>query len=249
MDSVPLWLPFVFVAIALVYAAAGFGGGTAYLAVLALAGVGYLTIPQIVLACNVIVTAGGVWHFRRGGHYEMGRILPFFVLSIPMAYAGGRLEIGKEEFQLLLGLSLVVAGARMMWVAPSDHAIRPVSRAKAWTVGLPVGGLLGLLSGLVGIGGGVFLAPLLLLMGWTNVKQTAAAASLFVLVNSVAGLTGQLVKGIYIDEMILPLGVAVLIGGQIGSRMGAYRMPPAVIRRLLAAIILVVGVRLLWKAI
>jgi uncharacterized membrane protein YfcA len=249
VESAPFFLPVVFFAIALFYAAAGFGGGTGYLAALALSGINYLAIPQITLACNVIVSGGGVWHFGKGGHYDMRRILPFFVLSIPMAYLGGRVEISKGVFNLLLGLSLVAAGGRMMFAGASEDSTRRISSRTAWMAGLPIGAGLGFLSGLVGVGGGIFLAPVLLLMGWTNAKQTAAAASLFILVNSTAGLTGQLIKGIYLDAMIVPLGAAALVGGQIGSRVGAYRMRSKGVRRLLAAIIIVVGLRMLWKAI
>jgi uncharacterized membrane protein YfcA len=112
-----------------------------------------------------------------------------------------------------------------------------------------VGASLGLLSGVVGIGGGVFLAPFLLLSGWTTPKQTAAAASLFILVNSAAGLSGQLVKGSYLGWTTAVLALAAVVGGQIGSRTGSYRMSVVGVRRLLAAIIFVVGARLLWKAI
>lgn len=248
IESMPLWLPVAFFVVALLYAAAGFGGGSAYLAVLAVASVPYQALPQTALLCNVVVTVGGVWHFHRGGHLALRRVLPFFVLSIPMAYVGGRIEIGRELFYIVLGVSLLAAGVRMMLPRP-DGGERSVSVSMQWLIGLPVGAALGLLSGLVGIGGGVFLAPILLLAGWTTSKQTAAAASLFILVNSAAGLTGHLVKGIYIGWMTVPLALAALVGGQIGSRVGSYKLSGAGVRRLLAAIIIVVGARLLWNAI
>jgi uncharacterized membrane protein YfcA len=248
IESLPLWLPVAFLAIALVYAAAGFGGGSAYLAVLALTGLSHQAIPQTALMCNVVVTAGGVWHFHRGGHMDLKRVVPFFVLSIPMAYVGGRIQIGREPFYLLLSLSLLAAGVRMMMPTP-EAARRAVSQGRVWLVGLPVGAALGLLSGIVGIGGGVFLAPILLLTGWTTPKQTAAAASLFILVNSAAGLTGHVVKASYMGWMTAVLALAALAGGQIGSRAGSYRLSGAGVRRILAAIIIVVGARLFWKAI
>ena len=249
MDSVPFWLPFAFVAIALVYSAAGFGGGSAYLAVMAVSGLSYVAIPQIALLCNVIVSGGGTWHFHRGGHLDWKRMLPFIALSIPMAYVGGRLQIGKEQFYIVVGLSLLLAGIRMLFPNIGDRTRRSITGGRAWLIGLPVGAGLGLLSGVVGIGGGIFLAPILLLTGWTNVKQTAAAASVFILVNSLAGLAGQLVKGVYLDVMVIPLALAALVGGQIGSRAGSNYLPAIGVRRLLAAIIVVVGVRLLWKAL
>jgi len=248
IESMPLWLPVVFFVVAMVYAAAGFGGGSAYLAVLAFSGLPYQSLPQTALVCNVVVTVGGLWHFHRGGHLSLMRVLPFFVLSIPMAYVGGRFQVDRDFFYALLGVSLLAAGILMVIPRP-ESAVRAMSATKEWLIGLPVGASLGLLSGVVGIGGGVFLAPFLLLSGWTTPKQTAAAASLFILVNSAAGLSGQLVKGSYLGWTTAVLALAAVVGGQIGSRTGSYRMSAVGVRRLLAAIIVVVGARLLWKAI
>ncbi len=248
IDSIPLWLPVAFLLVAFVYAAAGFGGGSAYLAVLAMTAIPFQALPQIALVCNVVVTLGGVWHFYRGGHLTIKRVLPFFVLSIPLAYVGGQIEIGQQAFYVLLGGALVAAGAWML-IPRRRIAVRPLSTRQEWVFGLFLGAILGLLSGVTGIGGGVYLAPLLVLTGWTTPKQTAATASLFILVNSAAGLAGHLVKSVYIGWTIVPLVAAALIGGQIGSRVGSYRLSGVAVQRLLAAIIIVVGVRSLWKAI
>jgi uncharacterized membrane protein YfcA len=244
----PLWLPVAFFLVALAYSAAGFGGGSAYLAVLAVSGIPYQTMPQTALACNVVVTLGGVWHFHRGGHLALKLVLPFFLLSIPMAYVGGKLPVDRHVFTLLLGLSLLAAGIHMV-LPRRPGAAQALSVTKRWLIALPVGAALGLLSGLVGIGGGVFLAPVLLISGWTTPKQTAAAASLFILLNSGAGLAGQLAKGPQLSWMTAVLALAALVGGQLGSRAGSYVMSSGNVRRLLAAIIIVVGVRMLWKAI
>jgi uncharacterized membrane protein YfcA len=249
METVPLWLPFVFVAIALLYSSAGFGGGSAYLAVLTVAGVSYQVIPQISLLCNIVVTAGGVWHFHRGGHLDFRRVLPFFILSIPPAYAGGHLEVSPVFFNALLGVLLVLAGARMLMPSPGESNRRKISTRDQWIIGLPLGAVLGFVSGMAGIGGGVFLAPVLVLTGWTTSKQSAAAASLFILVNSVAGLIGHLVKEVHVDLWVIPLVAAALVGGQVGSRLGSYHLSSRGVRTLLAAVILVVGIRILWKVI
>ncbi|MDH3217718.1 MAG: sulfite exporter TauE/SafE family protein [Candidatus Krumholzibacteria bacterium] len=250
METIPLWLPPLFFLIALLYATVGFGGGSSYLAVLALIGLPYQAIPQTALVCNLIVSAGGVWHFRRRGHLDLAKILPFVILSIPMAYLGGRLEVGRQFFMMLLGVSLLAAAARTFIPGQRGAATRrSLSVAKAYWVGLPVGGLLGLLAGVVGIGGGIFLAPVLLLSGWADAKQTAATASVFILVNSGAGLVGQVAKGVYLNEMILPLALAVILGGQIGSRVGSYHLPMMGVRRLIATLILLVSLRLIWGAI
>lgn len=239
------WLPIVFFLIALPYSMVGFGGGSSYLAFLVLAGLSYQEIPPIALVCNLVVTAGGVWHFWRGGHLKLEKVLPYLILSIPMAYLGGGILIGKELFRFILGFSLLAVALRMLLPdALFEHSKR-VSVWKAWTIGLPVGGLLGFLSGLVGIGGGIFLSPLLLLMRWVNVKEAAAAASLFIAANSLAGLFGQLHKGTANLELILPLGLTVFVGGQIGSRLGAYHLPQVRLQQMLAALILYVSLRLL----
>jgi uncharacterized membrane protein YfcA len=206
----------IFFVVAFLYATVGFGGGSAYLAVLAMIGLPYQAIPQVALVCNLIVSGGGVWHFNRGGHYDLKTISPFMVLSVPMAYVGGYVLIGQRLFMILLGASLFAAGIRMCFTKPTVRHPRALSTVSAWSIGLPVGAALGLLAGMVGIGGGIFLAPVLLLSGWTNEKQTAAAASLFIFLNSAAGLIGQFTKGVHIDMMIVPLALAVFFGGQIG---------------------------------
>lgn len=249
MDSLPLWLPLLFFVIAVVYSTVGFAGGSSYLAALALIGLPHQGIPQVALVCNLIVSAGGVWHFQRGKHLDLFRTLPFLVLSVPMAFLGGRVPIGERLFTILLGGSLCVAGARMLISDRRFTRTRVVTRAMAWAIGLPVGAALGFLAGLVGIGGGIFLAPVLLLSGWANAKQTAAAASVFILVNSAAGLGGQFTKGIYVDAMVIRLALAAWLGGQVGSRVGSYHLPLLGVRRLLASLILVVSIQLIWRAI
>jgi len=248
VEAIPLWLPLAFFVIALLYATVGFGGGSSYLAVLALIGIPYQSIPQVALICNLVVSGGGVWHFCRGGHLDLKKVLPFIVLSIPLAFLGGQIPIGRQLFMILLGVSLFAAGART-FLPQREFGSEGLSPKHAWRVGLPIGAVLGFLSGLVGIGGGIFLAPVLILAGWANAKQAAAAAALFIIVNSAAGLSGQLSKGIYLDTMVIPLVVAVILGGQIGSRLGAYRLRVGGVRQLLAVLILFVSIRLIWSAI
>ncbi len=248
METMPLWLPLVFFVIALLYATVGFGGGSSYLAVLAFIGLPYHSIPQVALLCNLAVSGGGVWHFYRGGHLDLRKILPFIVLSIPLAFFGGQLPIGRQLFMILLGGSLFAAGART-FLPQRKFGPGGLSPKRAWQVGLPIGAALGFLAGLVGIGGGIFLAPVLILAGWANAKQAAAAAAIFIIVNSAAGLVGQLSKGVYLDTMVIPLVLAVVLGGQIGSRLGAYRLRVVGVRQLLGLLILFVSIRLVWSAI
>ena len=245
METLWIWLILSFFVIALFYSMVGFGGGSSYLAVLALAGLSYQHIPPIALTCNLIVAGGGFIHFYRGGHFEPRKVLPFIVFSVPMAYLGGSILIKREFFFLLLGLSLLAAAARMVIPDHDFEQTKEVSWKRACMVGLPVGGGLGFLSGLVGIGGGIFLSPLLLMMRWVNVKQAAACASFFIFVNSFSGLIGQLQKGSSHFEYLLALSVTVFIGGQLGSRLGSFHLPKLELQRVLAALISIVAAKLL----
>lgn len=249
MDVIPIWISLFFFFIALFYSMVGFGGGSSYLAVLVLAGLPYQQIPPLALVCNLIVTTGGFWNFYRAGHFRLGKALPFVALSIPMAYWGGTFLIGKRLFSLLLGISLMAVAARMIITGKEFQSTKEISPKQTWIFGLPVGAGLGFLSGLIGIGGGIFLSPLLLLMRWVNAKESAAAASFFIVVNSFAGLMGHWQKGVFQLEGLLPLGVAVFLGGQIGSRLGAYRLPQVSFQRFLAGLIFYVSARLIWGGI
>jgi hypothetical protein len=236
---------------ALLYASVGFGGGSTYNALLVLADTDYRLLPAIALVCNLIVVTGGTARFARAGQVPWRPLWPILLLSAPCAWAGGRLPVDKPLFIALLGSALLVAGLLMlMQRAPRDGTIAPNTRL-AW-IGAPIGMAVGFFSGIVGIGGGIFLAPVLHLLRWASARQIAASASVFILVNSFAGLAGQLMKQ---DATATPsavwaywpLFVAVLIGGQIGSHMGTSILPQKVIRIGTAVLILYVAAQLLWQ--
>lgn len=249
MENIPYWLPVLFFLIALFYAMVGYGGGSSYLALLALSGLSYQTIPPLALACNLIVTIGGSWHFFRAGHFKLKNVLPFIVSSVPMAYLGGRIFVEKHLFFLLLGISLFAVSVRMFLPDHVFKSEKDISWSKAWKVGVPVGGILGFLAGLVGIGGGIFLSPILLLVRWANVKEAAASASFFIMMNSCSGLLGQLHKGAVDMGFLIPLGLAVFVGGQIGSRLGAYHVPKVRLQQILATLILYVSIKLMIEGV
>jgi hypothetical protein len=245
-----LFLPPLFFVTALLYAAVGFGGGSTYNALLVLYGVDYRILPTIALACNIIVVSGGVWRFSRAGEMQLSRFWPFLITSIPAAWIGGRLPIAEVVFVGLLGFALLAAGARLLFMAQPKAA----EQANEAGMALPmiIGAAIGLLSGLVGIGGGIFLAPILYLMGWGTARQIAAACSLFILLNSLSGLGGQVTKlgdTALLSDVISywPLLVAVLIGGQIGSWLGAGQLRADWMKRMTAILILYVAARLLWR--
>lgn len=245
------WLAPLFALTALVYASVGFAGGSTYTALLVLAGVSLALVPVISLACNIVVATGGVIRFARAGHIAWQRIWPMLAVSVPLAWIGGRLPIEPELFVWLLGGSLAVAGLLLV-LGPDHSATRaPVDpRRGAGLLAIAIAAPLGLLSGLVGIGGGIFLAPVLHLIGWDSARRIAGTAALFILVNSIAGIAGQFAK-LNDAELVShaldwwPLVVAVLIGGQVGSVLGVKYFPQGVIRRVTGAVVLFAAGRLL----
>ncbi len=249
-----LILALLFLVTALLYASVGLGGGSTYNALLVLADTDYRTLPSVALACNLIVVAGGVWQYRRSGDLSVGFALPFVALSIPMAWFGGSVPIQRQTFVLLLGLSLLAAGIAM-WFQPSrTNASRPRTAMINWLVGVPLGGAIGFLSGMVGVGGGIFLAPALHLLRLAKPTRIAATSSFFIMVNSIAGLVGQATKQgttTHLSELFnyIWLGVAVLIGGQIGSRLSTRVLSGRVVKRFTALLVLYVAGRLLYMSL
>lgn len=246
-------LALAFLLAALLYAMVGFGGGSTYNALLVLAQVDYRLLPGIALGCNIIVVGGGSWRFIRAGHMRASLTVPLVVLSVPMAWAGGRLPVSESIFVGLLGLLLAISG---LWMLPAHAAGTPKHRTpgrwERWGLGLTAGAAIGLLAGITGIGGGVVLAPLLHLLGWARARTIAAICSVFILVNSIAGLAGQLAKLNSWDRMAdlqeyLWLALAVLVGGQIGNHMAVHHLPTRFIRTLTALLVLYAATRLLGR--
>jgi hypothetical protein len=237
----------LFLLTALLYGAAGFGGGSTYNALLVLAGTDYRAVPVVALACNILVVTVGSWRFSRSGHVDWRRIWPLLVLSVPFAWLGGRLVVAEMFFVGLLAASLLAAGLLMLW-QPLWEKEAPGAARSLWLE--PVaGGALGFLAGMVGIGGGIFLAPLLYMLRWGPPKAIAGTCAVFILANSLSGLAGQLVKGsdgagAAALAAHWPLFPAVLVGGLIGSTLGSGRLHPKYVRILTALLILYVAVRL-----
>ena len=235
-----------FLATALLYASVGYGGGSTYSALLALYGVDYRLLPVMALACNIVVVTGGSIRFARAGITPWRSALVLTAIAAPAAFLGGLIPIAEGTFLTILGAALVLTGLTLLVPVRANEG-EPTSGAR-WmpAIALPIG----FLAGLVGIGGGIFLAPLLHLTRWNSARAIAASASLFILVNSLFGLAGQLLKG-GADRLAsavtlgLPLLLAVAIGGQIGSLLAARLLPPAWIRWLTAALTLWVGTQLL----
>lgn len=242
-----IWLPLGFFVTALLYASVGFGGGSTYSALLSLVGFDYRLLPLVSLACNVVVVTGSTVRFARSGVIPWRRALIVSLVAAPLAFLGGLTPIKQATFLFILGLSLVGAGLALLLPRASESEDRP--HASARYMGIAAAPL-GYLAGLVGIGGGIFLAPLLHLTRWAKAREIAATTSLFILINSLAGIIGQLAKsgpGRFAEAMAgaLPLLIAVIIGGQIGSLLALKLLPERVIRWLTAALTVWAGSRLL----
>lgn len=236
-----------FFIIALLYATVGFGGGTSYIAILAALAVPYTVIPKISLMCNLLVVTGGCYHFYKKGHVNLKLILPFVLSSVPMAFLGGTFPLNEKTFYILLTLSLILCGLRILFLP--DRKISEI-KTPSFTISLLVGAFLGLLSGMVGIGGGIFLSPLLINMGWARSKDAAAVASAFIFLNSLAGLSGQFTKDMSFTngQDYLPLFIAVIIGGQIGSRIGTHsKVSYALVQKGTGVLTLFISIKLLMK--
>lgn len=236
----------LFLLTALVYGAAGFGGGSTYMALLALWNPDPAMIPVVSLSCNILVVAIGAWRFGRAGHVDLRRIWPLFAVSVPMAFVGGLLPVSRALFIALLSLSLFVAGGLLLW-QPRARAALPPRPYPRWLEPM-LGSGLGLLAGIVGIGGGIYLSPVLHLLRWGPAHAIAGAGAVFILVNSLAGLAGQAAKsGVGVGGVVAEhalLFPAVVAGGLIGSALGAKRFEPHLLRMLTAPLILLVAVQL-----
>ena len=241
-------LPVAFFIVAVIYSAVGFGGGSTYIALLALSDQPAELIPLVALPCNILVVTLGSYFAVSRRDFDWRMAIPFFLSSVPLAFIGGIIPIDASIYFLLLGVSLALAGASLcVRRAPDESLINP----KSWTLALLIGGGLGLLSGMVGIGGGIFLAPILHHLRWASSKTIAALCSFFILINSTSGLIGQLLKT-GVDQAIsqltygLPLFTAVILGGILGARFVIEGVAHQRVAQLTGLLVLAVGLRILW---
>jgi uncharacterized protein len=229
---------------AFVYASVGHGGASAYLAAMALAGVAPAEMRPIALTLNVLVSAITTWTFWRAGHFSWRLFWPFAAASIPLAYLGGAITLPGHAFKMLVGVALLYAALYLWRSGKAGEEIRTI-RKPAVPVAMAVGGVLGLVSGLTGVGGGIFLSPLLLTFGWAGTKQTSAVAGPFILLNSIAALFAGFAGGsAALPQSTWLLAAAVLVGGWLGAEYGSRRFANPVVRRVLAVVLAVAGVKM-----
>lgn len=244
---VPIYLlACIFFLVSFFYSSVGLGGGSSYTALLAVAGFAAAAIPMISLSLNLLVTTIGSIAFFQNRHARIKLIAPFLVASIPMAYLGGALQVPKEIFYLLLLFSLLFAAIRVYF--PSNAQPLSLGTQGKLILCLVSGGVLGLVAGIVGIGGGIYLVPLIILLGLGSAKEAAACGAVFIWVNSLSGLIARLQYNPIDLAPYLPLFVAVLAGGVCGSYMGSVRLTSRTMEKILGSV-MVVAVLLLGKKI
>ena len=231
--------------VAALYSSVGHGGASGYLAVLSLTTYGTMEsawLKQHAWSLNLVVAAIAFFHFHRAGHHVPKLTVPFIVASIPLAMVGGYLIVDGAIYDLLLSICLLAAAWRLFVIKTNDSVVESEPQ---WNVAAPVGGSIGFVSGIIGVGGGIFLSPILLLKKWATPKGAAATSALFIWVNSLAGLGGATLSGQLTLEMevLFPFVSAVLVGGFIGSRYGAEIAPQQMVRKLLVIVLVVAAVR------
>ncbi len=214
-----LLLSILFLITATIYSSVGFGGGSTYLAFLLIWGIPYYIFPVIALSCNIVVVSGNCFNYIRAGHLNLKLLTPYLIGSIPMAYIGGSLHIEKILFEILLFIVLTVAGISLLYNFKSYDDKEESYQKISTFAGISIGAILGFISGVVGIGGGIFLSPILFLIRAGKPKHIVMTASLFILINSISGIIGQLTKNNVLTELsnYWFLIAGVFIGGQIGN--------------------------------
>jgi uncharacterized membrane protein YfcA len=239
-----LWLSVLFFIAALLYSSVGHAGASGYIAAMALFGLAPAVIKPTALFLNILVALIATVQFYRAGHFSWKIFWPLALGSIPFAFLGGALSLPTTIYKQIVGLVLLFAAYRLFMYTK----VVVKTNTKSLSVGLAIllGAGIGFLSGLTGVGGGIFLSPLLLLMGWSAMKQTAAISAAFILVNSIAGLAGNYASVQFLPSALPFWAAAALIGGFIGSRFGSAQAQPEVIRRLLSVVLLIAGLKLIF---
>ena len=242
-------LSILFFVTAILYSSVGFGGGSTYLAILFIWGVPYFIFPLIALACNIVVVSGNCFNYIRAGNLNLKLLIPYLIGSIPLAFIGGSLPIEKKFFEILLFLVLAVAGVLLLFNFKSYEDNEESYRKIPLVISVLVGGILGFISGVVGIGGGIFLSPILFLMRAGKPKHIVTSASLFILINSLSGIIGQLTKNVILSEIqnYWFLLLAVLIGGQVGNFLNLKIFSTRVLALVTSCLVLFVAIRMGYK--
>ena len=244
-------LSILFFITATIYSSVGFGGGSTYLALLLIWGIPYSVFPLVALSCNIIVVSGNCFNYIRAGNLNLKLLTPYLIGSIPFALIGGSLPVDKKIFELILFLTLTIAGLSLLLNFRSYDDKSKIYKKIPYSLSIIIGGILGLISGIVGIGGGIFLSPILFLLKVAKPNHIVAATSLFILLNSVFGIIGQLTKNSEFSDVhdYFYLLIAVLIGGQIGNYLNLKIFTTKLLALVTSCLVLFVAIRMGIKLI
>ncbi len=236
-------LAILFLVTAALYSSVGFGGGSTYLALLLIWEVPYFIFPVIALSCNIIVVSGNCFNYIRAGNLNLNLLFPYLIGSIPLAYIGGAFPIEKQLFEILLFFVLTIAGISLLFNFKSYGDDEKTYKKIPMPISILIGGMLGFISGVVGIGGGIFLSPILFLIRASKPKYIVTAASLFILINSISGIIGQLTKNKVLFELsnYWYLLILVFLGGQIGNFLNLKIFPTKFLALITALLVLFVA--------
>jgi len=244
-------LPILFFVTAILYSSVGFGGGSTYLALLLIWEIPYYILPVIALGCNIIVVSGNSFNYIKAGNLNQKLLTPYLIGSVPMAFIGGTLEIEKNIFEILLFFVLLVSGLLLLFNFKSYDDNENKYKEVKYIYSLFIGSILGILSGIVGIGGGIFLSPILFLLRAGLPKHIVTTSSIFILINSFAGIIGQLTKSYVLNDILeyWYLLFFVLIGGQIGNYLNLKILPTRFLALITSCLVIFVAIRMGLKII
>ena len=244
-------LPILFFVTAILYSSVGFGGGSTYLALLLIWEIPYYILPVIALGCNIIVVSGNSINYIKAGNLNLKLLTPYLIGSVPMAFIGGTLEIEKNIFEILLFFVLLISGLLLLFNFKSYDDNENKYKEVKYINSLFIGSVIGILSGIVGIGGGIFLSPILFLLRAGLPKHIVTTSSIFILINSFAGIIGQLTKSYVLNDIIeyWYLLFFVLIGGQIGNYLNLKILPTRFLALITSCLVIFVAIRMGLKII
>jgi uncharacterized membrane protein YfcA len=237
-----LFLSLVFL-LAILYASVGHGGASGYLALMALFSFSPEFMRPSALVLNIFVSSIALFSYYRNGHFRLKLLLPFVVTSIPVAFLGGAITADPKTYKIILSIFLLIAIARMIFQPKNSvNEIKHVNKYGAYVIGI----FLGFFSGLIGIGGGIILSPIIVLLKWGTIKQTAAVSAAFILVNSISGLLGQVSQGIQLAPEIGYMLFAAILGGSIGAYMGSFKVTDKALRYTLSVVLTFASIKLMF---
>ncbi len=240
MDQLPVIL--FLIIIAFLYSSVGHGGASGYLGMMVLLGVSPALMKPSALLLNIIVSAIATIQFYRAGYFRKNLFIPFIILSIPFSFIGSMITINEHVYKVILGICLLISVFRLLMM--NKNVVQTENKKFSLTVALIIGACIGLLSGMIGIGGGILLSPLLILLHWANIKEAAAVAAPFILVNSLAGIFGLSLTGIFFTPQILWWVAAASAGGLAGSYWGSARFNFIALKYLLSVVLILAAGKL-----